>query len=99
MTYDMIKAVLNRPEMYTLTGDYNEVCAFLEGYYSGIAKVGFEFEGKYEWSLFLEWLSQKNLESDSQSIVKAFKQANYKDPLEKFRENYLDYLSSKSPLH
>lgn len=32
-----IEAVLRRPTMYTLSGSYGEVIAFLEGYFSGLA--------------------------------------------------------------
>lgn len=88
----MIKSVLVRPKMYTLSGTYGEVVAFLEGYYSGIAKIKTDFDGKYEWTFFLEWLKEK-IGQSNKSLAISFLDAYPKETLEKFNEYYFDFLT------
>lgn len=59
MTYDFTDAVLARPKMYTLNGSYQEVVAFLEGYYSGVAKGRIGLSVVENWSVFREWLAKR----------------------------------------
>jgi hypothetical protein len=54
---NMIDAVLARPTMYTMSGSYGEVIAFLEGYVSGVAKTRPYVDIVVEWSSFKEWLT------------------------------------------
>ena len=55
---NLIESVFARPKIYTLTGSYGEVVAFLSGYYSGVAK---EQQGVREtvWISFCIWLSKR----------------------------------------
>jgi len=59
MSKDFTEAVLVRPKMYTLMGTYPEVIAFLEGYYSGLAKGQSGMSEVVHWSSFRQWLAQK----------------------------------------
>lgn len=53
------EAVLLRPKMYTLGGTFEEAIAFLEGYYSGMAKANPCAAPVAEWVSFQHWLSDK----------------------------------------
>ena len=66
MNYDFIEAVLHRPKMYTLTGSYFEVIAFLEGYYSGLVKSTNGMNESAKWSFFKQWLT-KELDSSTEN--------------------------------
>jgi len=57
--YDFIESILKRPKMYTISGTYSEVVAFLEGYYSGLAKNNFASLEATHWSMYRDWLSQE----------------------------------------
>lgn len=59
MSYDLTNAVLLRPEMYTTKGSFLEVVAFLEGYYSGIAKDPRALATVEKWGNFQEFLKKK----------------------------------------
>lgn len=56
---DFIQAVFARPKMYTLLGSYAEVVAFLEGYYSGLAKSKNGLSEAEKWSSFRHWLAKQ----------------------------------------
>lgn len=56
---NIIGAVLIRPMMYTVSGAFGEVIAFLEGYASGVAKYDPNFDVVVEWSSFRDWLSSR----------------------------------------
>ena len=45
--------------MYTIEGSYPEVIAFLQGYFSGVAKTRPDWEPVIEWSEFQEWVACK----------------------------------------
>lgn len=51
------QAVLLRPAMYTLNGTTLEIIAFLEGYYSGMAKNNPYAAPVLEWEAFRAWLA------------------------------------------
>ena len=53
------EAVLLRPGMYTLNGGFGEVIAFLEGYYSGVAKGAPYAPPVTEWEAFRVLLSEQ----------------------------------------
>lgn len=55
--------------MYTLMGSYTEVIAFLEGYYSGLAKSQVGMTEVTRWSSFRQWLAQK-LDTSTPNEVK-----------------------------
>ena len=90
MSYDMIEAVFRRPEMYTVSGTYGEVFAFLEGYYSGLAKDSRNWEHVEIWSQFNEFLRVEL--NDSLRIVRiAFYEKHGEASLEKLKEQYLKF--------
>jgi hypothetical protein len=53
------EAVFLRPSMYTMGGTFEEAIAFLEGYYSGVAKANPYAAPIAEWASFRRWLSEK----------------------------------------
>ena len=54
------EAVLHRPTMYTLGGSYEEVIAFLQGYFSGMAQHRHEIPSPARrWFAFEDWLRQE----------------------------------------
>ncbi len=53
------EAVFLRPRMYTHGGTFGEIIAFLDGYYSGMAKVDPDAPPVDEWAGFREWLARK----------------------------------------
>lgn len=59
MNVNLPEAVFSRPRMYTLGGTFEEVIAFLEGYYSGMAKGNPYAVPVLEWASFRTWLSEK----------------------------------------
>ena len=58
-----VESVLRRPTMYTFNGTFEEVTAFLEGYYSGLSlgiRPGSPGERKSEdWWEFVHWLEER----------------------------------------
>jgi hypothetical protein len=93
MQYDIIESVLSRPAMYTLSGTYGEVVAFLEGYFSGLAKAKDDFSGKYTWTDFLEWLTNE-LNSHEKPVVDTFKDKPSEEALRIFKQYYLEFKSA-----
>lgn len=67
--YDFIESVLIRPKMYTISGTYGEVVAFLEGYYSGLAKNNPDSPEVVQWSIYRDWLSQELGQSSVVQLV------------------------------
>ncbi|QDT39408.1 hypothetical protein [Stratiformator vulcanicus] len=55
----LLKAAINRPNMYTLHGSYAEIVAFLEGYYSGAALAIPDNPSSQAWSEFESFLSRE----------------------------------------
>lgn len=53
-----IEAVFRRPKMYTIDGSFEEMVAFLEGYFSGLAKSQSPLRLN-AWGEFQVWLSAK----------------------------------------
>ena len=54
-----LEAVLINPAMYTMDGTFEEVVAFLEGYFSGVAKGNPYAPPVVEWSAFRTWLAEQ----------------------------------------
>lgn len=54
-----LEAVLINPAMYTMNGTFEEAIAFLEGYFSGIARSNPYVAPVVEWSAFRIWLAEK----------------------------------------
>jgi hypothetical protein len=90
MAYDFINAVLGRPEMYTMTGSYPEVVAFLEGYYSGLAKSEQGLGEAAKWSSFRQWLCRKFSVSSSNEFQELFTRFEG-DSLRVFDELYREF--------
>ena len=80
-------AVIRRPRMYTLDGTFEEVVAFLEGYYSGLAKADPRTTQVSEWYAFQQWLSKK-LNISPSELWPHFRQLNEDGqmPLERLAE-------------
>lgn len=55
--FEIVEALCKRPKMYTMTGSFNEITAFLEGYGAG-ANVG---EKSYHsaFTPFFKWIAEK----------------------------------------
>ncbi len=60
-----------RPGMYTLNGTLPEVIAFLEGYYSGMAKGKLDAPPVLEWVAFRQWVAAQ-LDVDAAEAFAAF---------------------------
>ena len=75
--FSFIEAVLLRPQMYTTSGTYAETIAFLEGYFSGLAKGDPYAVPVAEWTSFRSRLSQELQTSSDEAFGK-------------FRELYTD---------
>jgi hypothetical protein len=58
MHVTFVEAVLLRPRMYTLGGTFEEAVAFLEGYFSGMAKGNPSAAPVLQWASFRNWLSE-----------------------------------------
>ena len=71
------QAVLTRPGMYTLNGTLPEVIAFLEGYYSGMAKGKLDAPPVLEWVAFRQWVAAQ-MDVDIAQAFSAFAQ-RYQD--------------------
>lgn len=95
-----VEAALRRPRMYTCHGTLSEICAFLEGYYSGICKGGgsaVEFANN-DWFDFLAYLDLHLSGTGSprswQDIVSAIERQveNQEDAIPFTLSHYRDYL-------
>lgn len=88
------EAVLLRPEMYTMGGTFEEVIAFLEDYYSGVAKSSatWEWPPLVEWAEFREWLREKYAVSGTEVFAK-FREINGEEgnPVERMREALAEF--------
>lgn len=94
MNVNLPEAVFLRPGMYTLSGTYEEVIAFLEGYYSGMAKGNPYAIPVSEWASFRTWLSKK-LGLPASEVFLKFRNL-YEDnstSLEKMRACFSDFRS------
>lgn len=85
MNNDFTKSVLSRPKMYTLEGSFTEVVAFLQGYYSGLAKSpeGLDYTTKY-WASFEYWLAHE--------VDISGKTTPYRVLLDQYQDNALEVL-------
>jgi len=72
------EAVLLRPKMYTLGGTYEEVVAFLDGYFSGMAKANPYAPPVLQWVAFQQWLAVQ-LSVPSSDVFSTLKNAHYAD--------------------
>src|SRR5687768_1547816 len=59
MNVTFAQAVLLRPTMYTMGGSFEEVIAFLTGYFSGAAQGGPHAPDVVQWSYFRAWLAEQ----------------------------------------
>jgi hypothetical protein len=84
------EAVLLRPEMYTPGGTFVEAIAFLEGYYSGMAKTNPYAAPVVEWEDFRRWLANQ-LSVDTSEVLGRFVACYGQD--QAARKNLLDRLS------
>ena len=82
-------AVLLRPKMYTLEGTFEEVIAFLEGYFSGMAKVNPYAPPDLQWVSFQDWLSE-SIGVPSSEVFLRFRERyeTSQAALEKMRERF-----------
>jgi hypothetical protein len=87
MIQDFTEAVFRRPAMYTLTGSYPEVVAFLEGYYSGLAKSPNGAVISANWSSFREWLAEE-LEVSPPQEFQTLHDSYQSDALEVLKQFY-----------
>lgn len=71
-----LKAVFLRPKMYTLNGTYEEVIAFLVGFYSGMAKGNPNAPPIDTWITFQDWLSER-LNLPKSEIFLEFRNINH----------------------
>ncbi len=90
MSYDMIDAVITRPQMYTLTGSYAEVIAFLEGYYSGLAKHPIGINESARWSAFRQWIITK-LSTKAANELAALHEIYQEQALDTFHVFYQEF--------
>ena len=91
MSHDLVRAVLARPKMYTLSGDYSEVVAFLTGYYSGLARDQRAQSHVERWSLFENWLVRKLEPSKMSTPFHLLKQRYPDRALEMFERYYNEF--------
>lgn len=61
---DFVQVVLERPLIYTMTGAYNEVVAFIEGYHVGHRPTG------TEWINFMDGLRESLGAGDGRLLVR-----------------------------
>ena len=52
--------IVARPRMYTISGSFDEVISFLNGYFSGLAKSDPYAKPVAEWAHFEEWLARRS---------------------------------------
>lgn len=71
---NIIGAVLARPTMYTVSGSFGEIVAFLDGYTSGVARHHPQVEVVAEWSAFRDWLSDQTHTPQSEVFIGLWKQ-------------------------
>ncbi len=83
----MIWSVLQRPEMYTLTGSYEEVVSFLRGYYSGIALDHRGDPDAAIWHDFTECIRQL-LNVPTSRVFEEFRQIHGINSLDSLRTIY-----------
>ncbi len=55
MLLELIQSICRSPQMYTRKGTYNEVCAWISGYTSGMNDEAMSSE----WGSFVEWVPKK----------------------------------------
>lgn len=80
-----IEAVFRRPKMYTIDGSFEELIAFLEGYYSGMAKNQNAMPLNV-WGEFQTWLSTRH-NIQSSEIFKSIRDEHCDDRVR--AENFL----------
>ena len=59
-TISVVETILLRPKMYTLSGTFGEVVAFLEGYYSGMTQSSANAASAPDWEAFRAWLAERS---------------------------------------
>jgi hypothetical protein len=100
---DFTESVLYRPKMYTINGTLEEVGAFLEGYYSGVAKCTHHsgaWQESSRWVEFCHWLGAKigGVQAPSwYNVFKALRESysNDAEAFEKLRAWYPEFLKSR----
>ena len=91
------QAVLRHPNMYTLHGTFDEALAFLEGYYSGMAKGIPYAVPVIQWAEFKQWLAAQ-LSVDLSDMFAKFAELYEDSPTALARLNELldQFLQSKT---
>jgi hypothetical protein len=96
---NLAKAIFHRPKMYTINGTLEEVGAFLEGYYSGMAKCQGALKEVEIWTGFLNWLSKRlSVESNGYHQLFSALRQSYPDDEEVFSKLqvwYREYWESR----
>jgi hypothetical protein len=83
--------------MYTLCGTFEEIVAFLEGYYSGMAKANPYAPPVVEWSAFRAWLAEKlNLSTEEIFLQFRDRYGESSTALHKMAERYTEFLNENS---
>ena len=87
---DFIDAVLARPTMYTLDGSFEEVVAFLTGYFSGIALVQMNTPTVTVWRDFIVHVAS-TLDVCSSEALGKFRQVHESNTVDTLRKIYIEY--------
>ena len=77
---NFIEAVVLRPTMYTTKGSYEEVVAFLEGFYGGLGKADPVCRPVQEWLDFKSWIAGR-LNLSKTNVFFELVQDNTESPL------------------
>ena len=91
---NLIDSVFVRPKMYTLTGSYGEVVAFLTGFYSGLAKGQKDLD-ETPWASFCVWLA-RHLNVSTAEQFDVLYQQHQADSLNTLVHLYREYKSKDS---
>lgn len=89
--YDLTDAVLARPQIYTLEGSFVETVAFLQGYYSGLAKSKDGLPYAVYWSSFEQWLAHNITMHSRTDPFKVLREQYQSEALGKLKRYYQDF--------
>ncbi len=89
----MIRSVLLRPEMYTLHGDFGEVVAFLNGYYSGAAINHMDDPAVRVWDEFLFFLRER-LDDTNTEVMHELQNRYGSEALKELEKAYYTFTST-----
>ena len=90
-TLTLVFSAIKRPRMYTVNGTCGEVIAFLEGYFSAVAKAAPENEDVLNWFDFKRWL-RKSLDSEATEVFRKIADSHFgEDALSTFENLFLSW--------